>query len=130
MAHSLEVRQPFLDYRLVEFAASLPCSLKFKLGRGKTLLKRAFGDLLPSQIWSRRKMGFGVPVDHWFRHELYDMTRDVLLDQTARQRGIFRPEAVEQLIDEHQSEKFDHAYRLWALLILELWQREWVDGQL
>jgi len=127
MAHSLEVRQPFLDYRLVEFAASLPCSLKFSRGRGKTLLKRAFGKLLPSQIWNRRKMGFGVPVDHWFRHELHDMTRDVLLDETARQRGIFRPEAVEQLIDEHQSEKFDHAYRLWALLFLELWQREWVD---
>lgn len=127
MAHSLEVRQPFLDYRLVEFAASLPSALKFRRGRGKRLLKRAFGDLLPAQIWTRPKMGFGVPVDHWFRDELRDMTRDVLLDQTARQRGIFRPEAVEQLIDEHQSRKFDHAYRLWALLFLELWQREWVD---
>lgn len=129
MAHSLEVRQPFLDYRLVEFAASLPSSLKFRRGRGKLLLRRAFGDLLPPQIWTRPKMGFGVPVDHWFRHELRDMTRDVLLDQTARARGIFRPEAVELLIDEHQSGQFDHAYRLWALLFLELWQREWVDGR-
>ncbi len=129
MAHSLEVRQPFLDYRLVAFAASLPCELKFRYGHGKRLLRRAFGDLLPADIWRRPKMGFGVPVDHWFRHELSDLVRDVLLDETARQRGLFRPAAVEQLIAEHQSEQFDHAYRLWALLFLELWQREWVDPQ-
>ena len=72
-------------------------------------------------------MGFGVPLDHWFRNELKEMTHDLLLDQTARQRGLFRQETVETLVNEHQQGIFDHAYRLWALLVLELWFREWVD---
>ena len=127
MAHSLECRQPFLDHRVVELAAQMPSELKYRWGRGKRILQAAFGDLLPAEIWGRRKMGFGVPLDHWFRNELRDMTRDLLLDQTARQRGLFRHEVVESLVDEHQRGDFDHAYRLWALLVLELWFREWVD---
>jgi asparagine synthase (glutamine-hydrolysing) len=128
MANSLEVRQPFLDYRLVEFAASLPVSLKYRRGRGKRLLQDAFGDLLPNEIWNRPKMGFGVPIDHWFRNELKDMVRDILLDDTARQRGWFQMREIERLIDDHQSGRFDHAYRLWALLVLELWMRRWVTS--
>ena len=73
-------------------------------------------------------MGFGVPLDHWFRHELVEMTNDVLLGPTCRQRGYFRPAAVEQLVTEHQSGRFDHSYRLWSLLVLELWHRRWVDA--
>ncbi|MDP6467168.1 MAG: asparagine synthase-related protein, partial [Pirellulaceae bacterium] len=116
-----------LDHRVFEFAWRLPLSMKVRKEERKYLLRRVLYRYVPRELIDRPKMGFGVPVDHWFRNELHDMTRDVLLDQTARQRGIFRPEAVEQLIDEHQSQKFDHAYRLWALLFLELWQREWVD---
>ena len=71
-------------------------------------------------------MGFGVPIDHWFRHELKELSNDVLLDDTALQRGYFRREYVEQLLSEHQSNAFDHAYRLWALVVLELWLREWL----
>ncbi|MHB8953472.1 MAG: asparagine synthase (glutamine-hydrolyzing) [Pirellulaceae bacterium] len=130
MAHSLECRQPFMDFRLVELAASLPLEWKFRHGRGKRILQRAFGDLLPNEIWSRQKMGFGVPLDHWFRHELRALTRDVLLDQTARGRGYFREESVAALIDQHEKSEFDHAYRLWALLVLELWLREWCDSPL
>ena len=74
MAHSLECRQPFLDYRLVELAASFPAAWKFRRGQGKRILRRAFGDLLPNEIWTRRKMGFGVPLDHWFRNELRPLT--------------------------------------------------------
>jgi len=128
MAHSLECRQPFLDVRLVELAASLPLEWKMRRGRGKRILQRAFRDLLPSDIWNRPKMGFGVPLDHWFRHELRAMTHDVLLDQTARARGFFRVESVEELIRQHESSEFDHAYRLWALLVLELWMRQWCDS--
>ena len=128
MAHSLECRQPFLDYRVVEWAASLPIGHKFRWGRGKQILKRAFGRLLPGEIWRRPKMGFGVPLDDWFRHELRDLTHDVLLDKTARERGFFRPEFVTQLIAEHEQRQFDHAYRLWALLVFELWLRRWCDG--
>jgi asparagine synthase (glutamine-hydrolysing) len=127
MAHSLEVRQPFLDYRVVEYAAGLPLSLKFRRGQGKRLLRRAFGHLLPREIWNRRKMGFGVPLDHWFRHELRALTHDTLLHESARIVKFFRRDAIQQLVTQHELRQFDHAYRLWALLVLELWLREWCD---
>ena len=126
MAHGLECRQPFLDYRVVELAATMPRRLKFRRGRGKRILRQVFGDLLPESIRRRPKMGFGVPLDHWFRHDLKDFTREVLLDPHTLQRGYFRPEAVAGLLDEHQQGRFNHGYRLWSLLILELWQRQWV----
>jgi asparagine synthase (glutamine-hydrolysing) len=127
MAHGLESRCPFLDYRVVEFAASLPVGLKYRWGQGKRLLRRTFADRLPSEVWTRKKMGFGVPLSHWFRDELRSLTRDVLLSSSAINRGYFRPAAVEQLITEHESRDYDHSHRLWALLFLELWLREWVD---
>ena len=70
-------------------------------------------------------MGFGVPLDHWFRNELKDYAREVLLDPQTLGRGYFRPEAVRRLLDEHQQGRFDHSDRLWALLVLELWHRQW-----
>jgi asparagine synthase (glutamine-hydrolysing) len=127
MAHGLECRQPFLDYRVVELAARMPGRLKFRRGHGKRILRETFADLLPRSIQRRPKMGFGVPLDHWFRHEMRDFTREVLLDKKTLDRGYFRPEAVLQLWDEHQASRFNHGYRLWSLLILELWQREWLS---
>jgi asparagine synthase (glutamine-hydrolysing) len=126
MAHGLECRQPFLDYRVVELAARMPQRLKFRHGHGKRILRTVFNDLLPESIQKRPKMGFGVPLDHWFRHELKSFAQEVLLDRQTQQRGYFRPEAVVQLLDEHQQGRFNHGYRLWSLLILELWQREWM----
>jgi asparagine synthase (glutamine-hydrolysing) len=128
MAHSLECRAPFLDYRLVEFAASLPLKLKYRWGRGKRLLQAAFGHLLPREIFARRKMGFGVPLDHWFRQELKELGHEMLFGSQALGRGIFRPEGVRRLWDEHQSRHFDHSARLWALVMLECWQRTWLDS--
>ncbi|MFO0902170.1 MAG: asparagine synthase (glutamine-hydrolyzing) [Pirellulales bacterium] len=125
MAHSLECRQPLLDPHVVEFAAALPLRLKFRRGRGKRLLRAAFGDLLPAEIWTRPKMGFGVPLDHWFRNQLRPLTHDALLAANARTHAWFRPEYLTQLVDEHESGRFDHAPRLWALVFLELWLREW-----
>jgi asparagine synthase (glutamine-hydrolysing) len=128
MAHSLECRQPFLDHRVVELAIGMPTHLKFRCGRGKRILRRAFGDLLPRDVFRRAKMGFGVPLDHWFRHELKEMAHDVLLDRRALERGYFREEAVRRLLDEHCRQQRDHADRLWALLVLELWHRQWIDA--
>jgi len=128
MAHGLECRQPLLDHRVVELAASMPVRWKYRWGRGKRILRRAFGELLPKEIWRRRKMGFGVPLDHWFRNELVEMTNDVLLGPRFRDRCFFRLETVQQLVAEHQQGAFDHSCRLWALLVCELWQRRWVDG--
>ncbi len=127
MAHGLECRQPLLDYRLVEFAASLPLSMKLGARRSKRILVDTFGDRLPPSVRRRRKMGFGVPLDRWFRDDLGAYTREVLLERRATDRGYFQPATVGRLIDEHQQGIFDHSYRLWALLFLELWMRQWVD---
>ncbi len=127
MAHGLECRAPFLDHRVVEFAAALPVRLKYHWGQGKYLLKKTYAHLLPREVFTRKKMGFGVPLSKWFRDELKSMTRDVLLSAKAIERGYFRPDAVEQLITEHESGDYDHSHRLWALLFLELWLREWID---
>jgi len=125
MAQGLECRQPFLDHRVVELAAQMPRRLKFRRGRGKRILLEAFADLLPKSIRRRPKMGFGVPLDIWFRNELREPAREILLDRQTLERGYFRREAVTRLLNEHEQGHFDHSSRLWALLILELWQREW-----
>lgn len=126
MAHSLECRCPFLDHHVVELAAAMPLRLKLRRGRGKWILRRAFADLLPPAVRRRNKMGFGVPLDHWFRTELRDFARDVLLDPATLARGYFQPSAVQKLLDDHLAGRFDHSYRLWSLMVLELWQRQWL----
>jgi asparagine synthase (glutamine-hydrolysing) len=128
MAHSLECRQPFLDYRLVEFAASLPIKMKLGIKKSKLLLQKAFADRLPDQIWNRKKMGFGVPLDHWFRNELKPLTHDVLLAPQARCHEFFQPEAIQELVQQHESRQRDHSQRLWAILFLEMWMREWLPS--
>jgi asparagine synthase (glutamine-hydrolysing) len=128
MANSLECRAPFLDYRVAELAAQMPLSCKLERGRGKRVLREAFGELLPAEVTGRAKMGFGVPLAQWFRGELQDYARAVLLDSRALGRDYFRPGAVEQMLDEHQAGTFDHAYRLWGLLVFEIWHRTWLDG--
>jgi asparagine synthase (glutamine-hydrolysing) len=128
MAHSLEARSPFLDHRVLELAASLPPGYKLRGGTGKYILKKALAGIVPAEIRGRAKMGFGVPVGRWFRRELKPMAYDVLLDARAAGRGYFRPEAVRALLNEHQGRRVDHGHRIWALLILELWHREFIDG--
>ncbi len=125
MAHGLECRQPFLDYRLVEFAASLPSRLKFNGMRGKKLLRATFDRLLPRQIWTRKKMGFGVPLGKWFRTDLRAMTESRLLADEARCHQFFRRDVLQRIFDEHISGRINHSYRLWNLLMLETWLRRW-----
>jgi asparagine synthase (glutamine-hydrolysing) len=101
--------------------------LRLRTARSKVVLKDAFAEMLPPAIKSRPKMGFGVPIDRWFRNELKDELRSVLLDPAALDRGLFRPESVRQLIEQHIAGAKDHAYRLWGLLMLELWFREYAN---
>jgi asparagine synthase (glutamine-hydrolysing) len=129
MAYSVEARSPLLDHEVMELAASLPAD--YKLGRGgvtKHVLKEAFRADLPDDILDRPKKGFGVPLRHWFRDELRDMPREMLLDPGARTTEWLRREEVERLIDEHRDERADHSLRLWTLLQLETWHREVVDA--
>jgi asparagine synthase (glutamine-hydrolysing) len=106
----------------------MPIELKFSPGRGKKILIDTFQDLLPKDIQTRPKMGFGVPLDYWFRNELTGLLRDTLLSERCLDRGMFRREAIESLIDDHVSHRWNHAYRLWNLLCLECWHRVYVDG--
>ena len=87
-----------------------------------------FADLLPASIQTRRKMGFGVPLDHWFRNSLRSLVADTLLERRCLDRGYFDPAAIRRLVDEHTSSQWDHSARLWLLLVFELWQQRFVDG--
>lgn len=129
MAHSLECRGPFLDHRVVELAAAIPTNrkIRFRRGRSKVVLKRAFAELLPSAIKTRPKMGFGVPISRWFRDELSTELKEVLLDPVCLNRGLFRPAVIERLVDEHIRQEREHSHRLWVMLMLELWFREYID---
>jgi asparagine synthase (glutamine-hydrolysing) len=123
MAHSLELRSPLLDHRVVELGLALPDSLRMRGTTGKLALRRAFADELPELVAKRGKKGFGVPLARWFRGELRDLAGDVLLDGGS---GWFRPASVERLLREHAAGRADHGHRLWCLLMLELWQRRYV----
>ncbi len=124
MAHSLELRSPLLDRRVLELGVSLPDSLKTRRLTGKVALRRAFADLIPPEIAARGKTGFGVPISRWFREELRDLAGDLLLGG----RGRIRREAAERLLREHWSGERDHGHRLWCLVMLELWERTWIDA--
>ncbi|MBI2192557.1 MAG: asparagine synthase (glutamine-hydrolyzing) [Planctomycetes bacterium] len=121
MAHSLEARSPFLDHPFVELAASLPVRYKLRGFQDKYILKRAFADLFPETVRRRRKMGFGVPLARWFRHEVRELLRDRLLDGWATRQGILQPRGIQRLVQEHLEERRDHSHALWSLLMLELW---------
>lgn len=129
MAVSLECRSPFLDRDVAALAGCMPLSLKLSGGVSKRILKRAFADLLPPTIRRRPKMGFGVPIDRWLRGELSPLLDETVLSRRFRERGWFDPAVVERLAGEHRSKRWDHSYRLWALLMLELWARTYLDGE-
>ncbi|HET7566562.1 MAG TPA: asparagine synthase (glutamine-hydrolyzing) [Gaiellaceae bacterium] len=128
MAHSLELRSPLLDHRVVELGLSLPDRLKLRGREGKQALRRAFAEELPPQVAERGKTGFGVPLARWFRGELRELAHELLLGERARVRGWFRPDAVETLLAEHADERADHGHRLWTLVMLELWLRTHVEA--
>ena len=127
MLTSLEARVPLLDHVVMEHAARIPARLKLRDGAGKYILKEAMRRHLPAQMLSRRKMGFGVPLAQWFRKDLKDFTRDILLDAKTRQRGFVRSERVAQLLDAHQAGTRDYSSQLWSLICFELWCRQWWD---
>ena len=127
MANSLEVRAPFLDRELVEYAMRLPTGLKIRAGRGKWLLRQAFADVLPPETAARGKQGFGLPIGAWLRTTLRPLLDDVVLSRNALDRGYLMPAAVRSLVDEHLR-GVDHTHRLWSLIMLELWHREFIDG--
>lgn len=129
MAHGLEARSPLLDHKLVEFAAALPVEQKVRRGETKYVLRAAMRGTLPDRILQREKKGFAVPIARWFREDCRELLRENLLSARAMARGYFRPERIRRLIEEHEQMKANHGARLYALLMLELWHREYIDGR-
>jgi asparagine synthase (glutamine-hydrolysing) len=128
MAVSLEAREPLLDHKLLEFAATVPPSLKLRNGQGKYLLRRLLERSVPASIVNRPKHGFEAPIGGWLKTALAPMARDLFFDGRMRSRGVFDVARVERLWTEHQAGTRDHRHRLWSLLMLELWFRQFVDG--
>lgn len=126
MMSALEVRAPFLDHTMMEFAARLPLRFKEDGLDTKAFLRRALSKRLPAEVLDRPKQGFALPLEDWFRGELREPARELLMSKEARERGMFREAEVKRYFDEHQAGE-DHSPRLWALMFFEMWAREWMD---
>lgn len=128
MATSIESRVPFLDHKLVEYAATLPSHMKVKLGSLKHVIKKAVSSFVPDEIINRKKMGFPIPLAEWMREPFFNnYMRDILLDGKTKERGAFNIAAVEQTLSDHEKNIKDNSLKLWMLLNFELWQRCFLD---
>jgi asparagine synthase (glutamine-hydrolysing) len=125
MAHSLEVRPPFLDHRIVEFAASLPEDFKIRKSTLKFLLRDLMKDKLPQSILSRKKEGFDIPTHHWFRTVLKPLLMDTLNERAVRGSGLFDWNELSAMLRLHLERRANFGYHLWGLLVLFLWMRKW-----
>ncbi|HKE56202.1 MAG TPA: asparagine synthase (glutamine-hydrolyzing) [Pyrinomonadaceae bacterium] len=128
MAASLEARAPLLDHKLIDFVTRIPASLKMAGLETKHLFKRAVQDVVPAEILNRPKQGFGVPIQEWINRQLRERMRETLMDQRTRERGFVETTYVDLLLAEHERERRDHSNGLWALMMLELWLRNYLDN--
>jgi asparagine synthase (glutamine-hydrolysing) len=129
MAHGLEVRPPLLEHRMVEFAAEIPASLKLRGTTLKYALRRVAARYVDPSLVTRRKQGFGFPIAHWLRSEMSGFLRHVVAQSRWIAQGIFEPDTVNLLVEEHLAGKRDHNFRLWILMNLEIWHRLLIEGQ-
>ena len=125
MAHSLEVRPPFLDHRICEFACSLPVNLRIRGSKLKFILKELMKDKLPSNIMRHRKTGFDIPAHDWLRGRLKSLLLDVLTEESVNHTGLFRWKEVNALLKDHLERRANSGYHLWGLMILFLWMKQW-----
>ena len=121
MAQSLEVRSPFLDHKLLEYAAGIPSQLKLKGREGKYILKKIMSDRLPNEVISRAKKGFDVPLDLWFRNQLKDKAYECIFRPNAFSREFFNYDFVEKMWNEHQQGTVNWGQHLWNIYVLEIW---------
>jgi len=127
MAHSLEVRVPLLDHKLLEWEMALPLNMRFKNGHGKYLLRKVAERYLPSAILKPRKQGFTIPIGEWLRGDLGKWAESLFVSDRFAQRGIFKSKNILELLRLHQSGKYELGHRIWSLIVLEMWFREWMD---
>ena len=126
MANSLEVRSPFLDYRVIEFGLSLPARYKIGGGENKHILREIVRDFVPPKLVDRPKMGFGIPRARWLREDLKEIVQDVLLDARSRSRGWYQLNKVEQILKDHQK-GLELDSLIWPMFMLEVWAKSWID---
>jgi asparagine synthase (glutamine-hydrolysing) len=129
MAASVESRVPFLDHKLVEFSTALPDRLKLRGWTTKYVLREAMKGLVPEAILRRGKMGFPVPLGRWFRGAFRPLLDEFVVGERAVARGLFQPDVLQRLVQEHAAGRADHTERLWALVNFEMWQRQFLDGE-
>jgi len=125
MAHAVEVRPPFLDHRIVEFAATLPDTLKMRGSRQKFVLKELMKDKLPASILQRKKVGFDIPAHQWLRGSLRSLMLDTLQEGLSEHADLFRADTIERLMQLHLDRRANLGYHLWGLMILFLWMKQW-----
>ena len=128
MATSLEARVPFLDHRLVEYAAKIPSQVKFPGGKKKYLLKKGLEPLLDRDLLYRKKAGFNVPKNQWLRGPLRELVGDMLAPERLQRHGLLDPAVVRQMVNEHQQRRADHSFAIWSVLIFQLWYDRFVAG--
>ncbi len=131
MAHSIEIRPPLIDYKVTEFAASLPCSIKLKgTGRGlKYILRNVAKRYMSADLVDRPKQGFGFPIAKWLRNDLANFQRNLFKESRFVELGLFKQDEINRLMNEHIGGKADHNFRLWILINLEIWHRMCIEGQ-
>jgi asparagine synthase (glutamine-hydrolysing) len=128
MAHGLEARSPFLDHELVEFLAKVPAKMKVQNNQPKYLMRKLAADYLPTPILQREKQGFMLPIAYWFRTDLFPVLSQTLENSHFVKGGWFKKESIQNLLQEHRSNRYDHHVRLWMLLTLELWHQLYIEG--
>jgi len=125
MAHAIEVRPPFLDHRIVEFAANLAPALKIQGARQKIVLKHLMKDRLPKSILRRKKVGFDIPAHEWLRGPLKELLLDAMQEGLAEHKGLFQQGKIQELVQLHLERRINVGYHLWGLLLLFLWMKKW-----
>lgn len=125
MAYSIEVRPPFLDPRIVDFAAALPDRLKLHGTQSKYLLRRLMNDKLPASVLRRPKIGFDIPIHQWLRGKLRPLLLDTLSETAIARTGLFHWSAIQKLLSDHLERRANLGYHLWGLIVLLLWMQEW-----
>ena len=128
MAEGIEIRVPFLDRKLIDFAHDLPINVKISHGEAKYILKASQEDRLSNDVLYRSKAGFGAPMRQWLTGTASDMVNDILLSKSCTQRGVFDIGGIKQLIADTKSDKIDGSYTLLSLMVIELWFRQFVDS--
>ena len=128
MATSVEVRVPFLDHRLVEFAMTIPSHMKYRNGDTKHILKRALRGVIPDRVIERKKQGFGAPINECMFDRLGSLVERSLFDSPLRRRNLFDYDFIRELLARHRTGRADYSFFLWSLLNLSLWYEFWIEG--